>query len=282
MRFLVALAIYLGLLGVPVFFQARLLAESLALAAKTKWSVRKDAFKVFAFLFFLIMELLLLLPLATRLRRLWEVVFVMIVLLLVLLGLAAFVARVVYRRPDGQLSGFKAPLLGPTGRRILAAISCLMGLVAVGAYVSTFGHAVPNKTWVPFILINVAFWFIALLLGRTEHDPFLTILIPRKVPRWFPAVEKSMFAFAFLNFALLMLFGATPIREANRFMKKTISGHYQIVSEAEYRRIQGYETRTFAAFWAVLNMYLGLTLWLKDCQPPRGRAALKPILGAKR
>ena len=92
MRSLLAYAFYLALIGLMVFFHSRLISESVVLTKDRTWSVRKDLFNAFAFLFFLAIELCIVVPLSARVHSLWLAALIIVGSLLFLVGLAAIIA----------------------------------------------------------------------------------------------------------------------------------------------------------------------------------------------
>src|SRR3954447_23511098 len=92
---------YTGLIGLMVFLQSRLIFESVKLTEGCRWSIKRDPFNVFAFLFFLAIEFLLAVPLAARAHRVWQAALIVGGALVVLVGIATGFAVLRLRHARG-------------------------------------------------------------------------------------------------------------------------------------------------------------------------------------
>ena len=148
-------------------------------------------------------------------------------------------------------------------RKTLAIIAFIFALMAALCYATAFVSPIREEALLLLVIGNLAFFVLAIHLGRDPADPPMRIRFPKRAPRWVEHSFSLLMLLCLVNFAIVALRG-TPISGGPHPTKKTISGVYVEISPAEYRSLRASEARLFTSIWFALNMGLAFTLWFKD------------------
>jgi len=146
--------------------------------------------------------------------------------------------------------------------RILACVAFFFALTALVLYVTSFfPHAI--RSFLLFVVLNLAFWMIAVTLGRNRGETKVSFRFPKAIQNRLMPLKILLPAFCVANL-IPVLVGGTPIQKDSQLLKKTISGTIREVSRDEYLKLEAAEERLFSGFWFSMDIALGLSLWFKE------------------
>jgi len=146
--------------------------------------------------------------------------------------------------------------------RVLACAAFLFALIAFVLYIASF---FTSSFWgfVLFIVLNLAFWMIAVTLGKNRGETKTSLRFPKAIQNRLMPLKILLAAFCVANL-IPVLVGGTPIQKDSQFLKKTISGTIREVSRDEYLKLEAAEERLFSGIWFSMDIALVLSLWFKE------------------
>jgi hypothetical protein len=113
------------------------------------------------------------------------------------------------------------------------------------------------------MVLNLAFWMVALTIGRDRGEAKLSFRFPKAVPSNLKTLKVLLPAFCVFSLIPVLL-GGTPIQRDGQFLRKTVTGVIREVSKDEYSKLECAEERLFSGVWFSLDIALALTLWFKE------------------
>jgi len=113
------------------------------------------------------------------------------------------------------------------------------------------------------MVLNLAFWMVALTIGRGRGEAKLSFRLPKAAPSSVKPLKISLPAFCVVSLIPVLL-GGTPIQRDGQFLKNTVTGVIREVSRDEYSKLECAEERLFSGVWFSLDIVLALTLWFKE------------------
>ncbi len=147
--------------------------------------------------------------------------------------------------------------------RLLAFTAVFFAFVASVLYAASFFRPPFRGSLFLFMILNLAFWMVALTMGRDRGEARLSFRFPRTTPSSLKPLKILLPVFCIANLIPVLL-GGTPIEKDGQFLKKTISGTIREVGKDEYSKLECAEERLFSGVWYSLDIVLALTLWFKE------------------
>src|SRR5580693_8378287 len=119
--------------------------------------------------------------------------------------------------------------------RLLGGAAFSFAFVAFVLYVASFLRPPFRGFLFLFMVLNLAFWMVALTIGRDRGEAKLSFRFTKAVPSNLKTLKVLLPAFCVFSLIPVLLGGA-PIQRDGQFLKKTVTGVVREVSKDEYSK----------------------------------------------
>jgi hypothetical protein len=133
-------------------------------------------------------------------------------------------------------------------------------LVSLAVHVSTFLGIDPLEKWPGVMLLHLAIFppFFAAIcyancIGGPKHGRQDRVV--KSAPRWLQVLTGVFFAYALVNFAVVMVLveGGGPSERDGRYFVTSHGTVFRELTEAEYHQQRAYEVRGFSGHWMLFS-----------------------------